>query len=115
MCDMVPEMYEYWPQKDKTPSDACCAKVLSSDILVCILGAKYGFVRKDSGSSMTEMELKCALQSGKPILIYVLKDYKDEKELYDKLKESDIDLVVLAGYLKMIPKKKNHQIIIIKN
>lgn len=76
MCDMVPEMYEYWPQKDKTPSDACCAKVLSSDILVCILGAKYGFVRKDSGSSMTEMELKCALQSGKPILIYVLKDYK---------------------------------------
>ena len=34
---------------------------------------------------------------------YVLNDYKDEKELYNKLKESDVDLVVLAGYLKMIP------------
>ena len=77
LCDMVPEMYEYWPQKDKTPNDACCAKVLSSDIFVCILGAEYGFVRKDSDTSMTEMELKCALQSGKPILIYVLKDYKN--------------------------------------
>lgn len=37
------------------------------------------------------------------IKTYVLKDYKDEKELYNILKESDIDLVVLAGYLKLIP------------
>ena len=37
------------------------------------------------------------------IKTYVLKDYKDEKELYDVLKKSDIDLVILAGYLKLIP------------
>lgn len=79
-CEMSPEMYEYWPQGDKTPSDICCAKVLGSDILVCILGARYGFVRPDTGSSMTEMELKCALQAGKPILIYVLKDYKEKMQ-----------------------------------
>lgn len=36
---------------------------------------------------------------------YVLKDYKDENELYNILKESDIDLVILAGYLKLIPSK----------
>ena len=34
---------------------------------------------------------------------YVLKDYKDENELYNKLKESDVDLVILAGYLKLMP------------
>lgn len=34
---------------------------------------------------------------------YILKDYKDENELYNKLKESNVDLVVLAGYLKLIP------------
>ncbi len=34
---------------------------------------------------------------------YILKDYKDEKELYNVLKEADIDLIVLAGYLKLIP------------
>ena len=36
---------------------------------------------------------------------YVLKDYKDEDELYDVLKKSKVDLVVLAGYLKLIPVK----------
>ena len=36
---------------------------------------------------------------------YVLKDYKDENELYEALKEADVDLVVLAGYLKLIPIK----------
>lgn len=80
-CDMVPEMYEYWPQRDNSPSDICCAKVLGSDILVCILGAKYGFVKQETGLSMTEMELRCALQAGKPILIYILKDYRDKMNL----------------------------------
>ena len=36
---------------------------------------------------------------------YILNDYKDENELYNKLKEKDIDLIVLAGYLKLIPIK----------
>lgn len=90
-CEMVPEMYENWPQGDMTPSDACCAKVLSSDILVCILGAEYGFVRPDAGSSMTEMELKCALQSGKPILLYVLQDYKERMQSLLPQKKDDVD------------------------
>jgi len=37
------------------------------------------------------------------IKTYVLKDHKDNQELYNVLKESDIDLVILAGYLKLIP------------
>ena len=90
-CEMVPEMYENWPQGDLTPSDACCAKVLSSDILVCVLGAEYGFVRPDAGSSMTEMELKCALQSGKPILLYVLQDYKERMQSLLPQKKDDVD------------------------
>ena len=36
---------------------------------------------------------------------YILKDYKDEEELYNILKENNIDLIVLAGYLKLLPKK----------
>lgn len=36
---------------------------------------------------------------------YILNDYKDENELYNKLKEKDVDLIVLAGYLKLIPIK----------
>lgn len=39
------------------------------------------------------------------IKTYRLKDYKDEDELYKVLKKSEVDLVVLAGYLKLIPVK----------
>ena len=34
---------------------------------------------------------------------YVLEDYKNDEELYNKLKEYKVELVVLAGYLKLIP------------
>ena len=44
---------------------------------------------------------------------YVLKNYKDEDELYNKLKDANIDLIVLAGYLRMIPKKVIRDFIII--
>ena len=47
------------------------------------------------------------------IKTYVLKDYKDENELYNILKESDIDLIVLTGYLKLIPSKVIKDFIII--
>lgn len=47
------------------------------------------------------------------IKTYVLNDYKDANELYEILKKSDIDLVILAGYLKLIPKKVIKDFIII--
>ena len=36
---------------------------------------------------------------------YILKDYKDENELSRVLKEHDVNLIVLAGYLKLLPIK----------
>lgn len=37
------------------------------------------------------------------IKTYILNDYKDENELYEVLTSAKIDLVILAGYLKLIP------------
>ncbi len=75
-CSMYPEMYENWPQKDRYPRDYCCEKVLSSDIFVCILGPKYGFIEPMMEASMTEIEYRVALQAGKPILIYIIDEYE---------------------------------------
>lgn len=47
------------------------------------------------------------------IKTYVLNDFKDENELYQVLKDSDIDLVILAGYLKLIPQNVIRDFIII--
>lgn len=47
------------------------------------------------------------------IKTYVLIDYKNEEELYNVLKKENVDLVVLAGYLKLIPKNVIKDFIII--
>ena len=47
------------------------------------------------------------------IKTYVLIDYKNEEELYNVLKKEGVDLVVLAGYLKLIPKNVIKDFIII--
>ena len=44
---------------------------------------------------------------------YILHDYKDENELYQKLKENDVDLIVLAGYLKLLPQNVVKDFVII--
>lgn len=77
-CEMYPVMYENWGQGNDYPRDMCCKYVLDSDIFVCILGAKYGYVEPIWGKSMTEIEYRVALNAGIPILIYVMANYKEE-------------------------------------
>lgn len=47
------------------------------------------------------------------IKTYLLNDYHDEDELYQVLKKEKVDLVVLAGYLKLIPIKVIKDFVII--
>ncbi len=79
-CEMYPDMYENWGQGNDYPRDMCCKHVLQSDIFVCILGAKYGFIEPIWDKSMTEIEYRIALNAGVPILIYVVENYKEEME-----------------------------------
>lgn len=95
-CEMFPDMYERWGQGNDYPRDMCCQHVLDSDIFVCLLGAKYGFVEPAWGMSMTEIEFRVALKSGKPILVYILNHYKEEME---KLLPEQISFVELQNRL----------------
>lgn len=79
-CEMYADMYENWGQGNDYPRDMCCKHVLQSDIFVCILGAKYGFVEPMWDKSMTEIEYRVAQNAGLPILIYVIANYKEEME-----------------------------------
>ena len=69
--------------------DAIKKKKLSAEIKIVISNTSEAYA------------LTRAKEAG--IKTYVLKDYKDDQELYQVLKEADIDLVILAGYLKLIP------------
>ena len=77
---MYPDMYEMWGQDNDYPRDMCCKHVLESDIFICILGSKYGFVEPIWDKSMTEIEYRIATNAGIPILVYIKKDYKDKME-----------------------------------
>ena len=79
-CEMYPDMYENWGQGNDYPRDMCCKHVLQSDIFVCILGVKYGFIEPIWDKSMTEIEFRIAQNAGLPILIYVVENYKEEME-----------------------------------
>lgn len=79
-CNMFPEMYENWPQTDSTPKDECCRRVINSDIFFCILGSRYGFVEPTLGMSMTEIEYRTALESGKTILVCISEPIKESDE-----------------------------------
>ena len=79
-CEMYADMYERWGQGNDYPRDMCCSHVLQSDIFVCILGAKYGFVEPLWNKSMTEIEYRVASNAGIPMLIYIINDYKQKMQ-----------------------------------
>lgn len=76
-CEMYADMYERWGQGNDYPRDLCCSHVLQSDIFVCILGSRYGYVEPLWNKSMTEIEYRIASFAGIPSLIYIMNDYKD--------------------------------------
>lgn len=81
-CGMFPIDYRTWYQSEKQPCDVCCQKVLESDVVICIIGARYGYVEPSIGISMTQMEYETALMAGKKIRVYIIDplEYSNENE-----------------------------------
>lgn len=100
-CDMFPEMYENWPQSESTPRDECCMRVIDSDILLCILGSRYGFVDPEIDASMTEIEYRTALGAGKTILVFII----------DPLNESDEPFQLAERQKKLIEEIRDTRIL----
>lgn len=91
-CSMFPEMYENWSQSNAYPRDMCCERVLGADVLICILGARYGYVEPCWDMSMTEIEYRVAIQAGIPVLVYILDNHGTE-ETTDKRQHEFINEV----------------------
>lgn len=90
-CEMYPDMYENWGQGTAYPRDVCCQHVLNSDIFVCILGPKYGFIEPIWNKSMTEIEYRVAQQAGIPILVYIPDKYEESiKQLPEEERKKSI-------------------------
>lgn len=103
-CNMYPEMYENWTQGNTYPRRECCKHVMQSDIFVCILGARYGFVEKEWERSMTEIEYNVAKKIGIPMLFYVVKHY--EKDMQDLLPELEKEVLKQKALIQHLTEKR---------
>lgn len=80
------------------PSDKCCQQVIDSDIYICILGGRYGYIEPSLGISMTQMEYEAAKSTNKDILIFVLTPPNDTDEANEiKEKQSEFRNYILAS------------------
>ena len=64
-------MEDFTPSVD-APATFICQKVDSAEVYVGILGMRYGSLDEATGMSMTEVEYRRALASGKPIQMFVM-------------------------------------------
>lgn len=103
-CNMYPEMYENWTQGNTYPRRECCKHVMQSDIFVCILGARYGFIEKEWERSMTEIEYNVAKKIGIPMLFYVVKHY--EKDMQDLLPELEKEVSKQKALIQHLTEKR---------
>lgn len=89
-CGMFPVDYRSWYQSERQPCDVCCKSVMESDVILCLIGSRYGYEEPSIGISMTQMEFWTALMSGKKILAYIIDPLEEstEDEVYkNKQKE----------------------------
>ena len=69
------------------PKEECIKEVETSDILIGILGSRYGYIDPESDKSITEIEYECAKEKNIDCLYYICtKDVKQEWIEEDKKK-----------------------------
>ena len=71
MCDVEFVGMEDWGARSDSPVKVCLDEVGRSDLLVGIIGNRYGHVDYSSGQSVTEMEYRHAKSRGQPCLIFI--------------------------------------------
>jgi len=70
--------------------DYCYKEVLDVDILVGIIGNRYGSDSKDKSHSITQMEIKTAFEQGKQVYIFIDRNVYSEYGTYTLNKGKDI-------------------------
>lgn len=76
--------------RKESPQEYCYKEIERCDILVSIIGGRYGSPSSTPGYSVTQKELRKAIESGKQVYIFVEKNVKAEHEVYKVNKEVDI-------------------------
>jgi tetratricopeptide (TPR) repeat protein len=88
---------EFFGARPARPIDVCLDEVRKSDLLVVIVGEKYGSLPSEIGVSYSQAEYQEGMRLGKPCLVY-LRD--DDVRILPKHVERDPDKLRLLGAWK---------------
>jgi hypothetical protein len=75
----------------KPPEDYCYKEIESCDILVCIIGGKFGTESKEGIHSITQKELRTAIELSKQIYIFAEKAVLAEFQTYQRNKGGNVN------------------------
>lgn len=75
--------------KEDALENYCYREISSCDILVSIIGGKFGTQSRDQKHSISQKEIKAAIELGKQIYIFVEKSVLSEYRTYQANKEND--------------------------
>lgn len=68
--------------KDEALEEYCYKEIRSVDILVSLIGGRFGSESKKNNSSISQLELKTALKENKQVYIFIEKNVLSEYETY---------------------------------
>ncbi|MCW0448511.1 hypothetical protein NB721_003759 [Xanthomonas sacchari] len=77
-----------WGKEDPL-EDYCYREISGCDLLVSIIGGRYGSQSRDQKSSITQREIRSAIELGKQVYIFVEKSVLAEYRTYLANKEND--------------------------
>ena len=77
--------------KNEALEEFCYKEIKNVDILIAIIGGRFGSESKRNTSSISNIELKTALKEGKQVYVFIEKNVLSEYETYLLNKESDVN------------------------
>ncbi|USU14206.1 DUF4062 domain-containing protein [Paraburkholderia fungorum] len=72
--ECIPAGMELFPAANDSQWDWIKKVIDESDYYIVIIGGRYGSVSKESGLSYTEMEYRYAVETGKPVIGFLVED-----------------------------------------
>lgn len=76
--------------KEESPEQGCYREIESCEILVSIIGGRFGTTSETGPYSISQMELKAALDQNKQVYIFVENDVLVEHRTYAQNKDAEI-------------------------
>lgn len=73
--------------KDISPEEGCYKEIENADIVVSIIGGRFGSISNDKEMSVCQRELKKAITDEKQVFIFIDKAVYAEYKIYDKNKD----------------------------